>query len=297
MSKSARKRPYSERVANSLINLTVPVRRVKAAPPHAAISATLERILLRSRNASSRFPQKGGTLHSSVKRVTSAPWTDENLLCPNNIRSLRSTTSSTSLNNDHTVNVRGLQRRIVWEEQRRNTKRKVDITTSMAKDDAGVGATLEPEPEKDTQLLESVPAKIKLDGESENTAFFKELGNIMGEPGSEDGEVSSLASLAMAPLELFIHITPGDNEGEDRNVEASLQQVGSTLDKRQSGPSKTIDKIRGPGIDISDDLDLDLDLINHHKSVKYSPQDVNLVIRTPETSITVWDGRIESVSF
>lgn len=302
MPMSARKRFHHEHVGGAFTNsaqLVDPsVRRVKAAPPHATIGATLERILWRSRNSSSRSPKKGGAPHSSTRRATGASLTDESLQHTNNTRSLRRTISSVSLHNSCIMNVRGPKKRITLEGQRRNTEQKVNTGISMAKHGTSGDATLKLEPEKEKgKPVDAVLEKRKTRDQSENTVLFKELGNTIGEPQTGDvAEASSTASLAVASLKPSVHTTPGNKGSMDDHTKVPSHQVKQTLDSPESKLSQSIAKGGGRGINISDDLDLEFDLLSHTRDVTYSPQDVNLVIRAPETAITIWDGRVELVS-
>lgn len=235
---------------------------------------------------------KGGAPHSSTRR---ALLTDESLQHTNNTRSLRRTISSVSLHNSRIMNVRGPKKRITLEGQRRNTEQKVNTGISMAKHGTSGDATLKLEPEKEKgKPVDAILEKRKTRDQSENTVLFKELGNTIGEPQTGDvAEASSTASLAVASLKPSVHTTPGNKGSMDDHTKVPSHQVKQTLDSPESKLSQSIAKGGGRGINISDDLDLEFDLLSHTRDVTYSPQDVNLVIRAPETAITIWDGRVD----
>ncbi|KAL4068853.1 hypothetical protein V8B97DRAFT_758112 [Scleroderma yunnanense] len=297
MPKSARQRLHG-RDGGALpksIELTVPMRRVKAASPHATISATLERIQGRNRNASSGAPRKGSAFFSSTKGAVNTLLTDENSQRTNNTRSLRGTTSFVSLKNSRTVDIRGFNKRAMQSGPRRNSKQRVSTGASMAKDCNGGDATLELEVEKDTESVETALKSRNTSDQNENTALFKELGNAIDELQSRDiGAVSSIPPVTVASLQPSVHINPvtqNDKESVDSHTNSSSQRVKSMLNNPGNNPSQSVVKVRHLGTRISDDLELEL--FSYNKKMEYNTEDLTLIIRTPETAITIWDGRID----
>ncbi|KAI6120991.1 hypothetical protein EDD16DRAFT_812374 [Pisolithus croceorrhizus] len=292
---SARKRlyPFNERRDSTIAtsaHQTSAERRIKHTARYATIGAAFGHILHRTESAFVKVLGEAVSPRNRTRRAESAPPTDENNPPVRNSGSLRRTISSGSVDTFRVSGVRSIKRR---PEQKGAGERIKQERARVARHHSGVGAPSGSV--ADIGPVKTTPKKKKTSHESEPMTSRMAPGNIVeGEESRQTADtVATATQVLVAPCEPSVDIN-STAPIDGRNVDSDITSPHQRLALRDVGlecPPPPMLRNLSPGLDdSSEESDFEY-FMNKPKKTFYIAGDLSLIICTPQSDITIWDGR------
>ncbi|KAI6137583.1 hypothetical protein EDD17DRAFT_443885 [Pisolithus thermaeus] len=292
---STRKRlyPFNERRDSTIAtsaHQTSPERRIKHTTRYATIGAAFGRILHRTESAFVKVLGEAVSPRNRTRRAESALPTDENNPPVRHSRSLRRTSSSSFVDTVRVSGVRSIKRRL---EQKGSGEHVKQGWARVARHHSGVGAPSGPA--ADIESVKTTPKRKKTSHESEPMTSRMVLGNTV--EGEESGQtadtVATATQVSVAPCEPPVDMnSTAPNDG--RNVDSDITSPHQRLALPDAGlecPPPPMLRNLSPGLDdSSEESDFEY-FMNKPKKMFYTVGDLSLIICTPQSDITIWDGR------
>ncbi|KAI6154228.1 hypothetical protein BKA82DRAFT_4012216 [Pisolithus tinctorius] len=262
-------------------------RRLKHAARYATISAAFKRIFHRTESAFIKVLDEAATHRNTTRRAENAPQRKRRNPPVHYARSFCGTSSSGFIDTNRVSSLRTIKKRVEQKGPREHTKRRACVAGHRS----STGAPSEPA--ANIKPLKIVP-KRRTGHESELTASRSVLGNTAGVEESGHTVVPAAVPVAAVPCQSSDGMnltTLNDDGGADFHVTASpLQRPALRDEKLERSPPPMLRNLSPDLEDSTDESDCEC-FMNEPKVTFYVDEDLSLIIYTPRSDITLWDGR------
>lgn len=262
-------------------------RRLKHAARYATISAAFKRIFHRTESAFIKVLGEAASHRNTTRRAESAPQRERRNPPVHYARSFCGTSSSGFIDTVRVSSLRTIKRRVEQKGPREHTKRRVYVAGHRS------STSVPSEPAANIKPLKIVP-KRRIGHESELTASRSVLGNTAEEEESGHTVIPAAVLVAAVPCQSSDGMnltTLNDDGGADFHVTASpLQRPALQDEELERSPPPMLRNLSPDLEDSTDESDCEC-FMNEPKITFYVDEDLSLIIYTPRSDITLWDGR------
>lgn len=272
-------------------------RRIESTARYATLGTAFGSILHRTESAFVKVLGEAVSPSGRTCRTGSTPPTEGKGLPVSYSRSLRRTSSASSIDTIRIPSVKTIKRHL---KQKGSRERIKQGWARVERHHSGVGAPSAPVTV--IESVETIPKRKKTSREHEPAASRMVLGSMV--EGKESGltadAVATATQLPVAPCEPSIGLNP-TTLVEGRNADSNITSLHQRLALPDAGierPPPPMLRNLSPGLeDSSEDSDFEY-FMNKLREAFYAAEDLSLIIWTPRSDITIWDGhRGEYYSF